>query len=422
MHHQWTDDDEALVKQNYLAGISAEATAVMLGITGPAVRGRISMFRDTGELPQTADGKRWMLPTANSDKGNSNPQQNFSQPPPDMGYEADRMENAVLKRQLDEANQRLNQIADEEVDHLESKSLSKPMDVVGKDPKAGKVIVESQWKDDYDPDKAWADAEKRGRRAIRKAVNNGVFDVSFEKGPIAISVISDQHIAPGSTCDFERLREDAELIRDTPGFYAVFGGDGVDNHIKHRSALIHAQSSPDQQWKLFDHYLQLFGDKILTIISGNHDAWTTQIGGVDFLGEIAKQNKICYAPAEARLNISVAGQEYKMMVRHQSGRFNSSLNQTHAVKRHYEYGTDLFDIGVICHHHEAACEAFIRHGLKRYAARPGSYQILSPYAHQYGYSRAIPTCPTFILFPKERRMIGFDDVKDAVWAWGNLEL
>jgi hypothetical protein len=418
MGHQWTDNDEALVKQNYLAGISAEETAAMLGTTGPTVRGRISKLRDTGVLPPTPEGKLHMRPTASYDKGNSNPQQNFSQPPANMNYEADKMESAVLRRELEEVNRKLRQ----EADHLESESLSKSMNVVSEDPKAGKVSVESQWKDDYDPVKAWESAEKRGRKAIRKAINNGVFDVNFEKGPIAISVISDQHIAPGSTCNFERLREDAELIRDTPGFYAVFGGDGVDNHIKHRSALIHAQSSPDQQWKLFDHYLQLFGDKILTIISGNHDAWTAQIGGVDYLGKIAEQNKICYAPAEARLNISVAGQEYKMMVRHQTGRFNSSLNQTHAVKRHYEYGTDLFDIGVICHHHEAACEAFIRHGLKRYAARPGSYQILSPYAHQYGYSRAIPTCPTFILFPEERRMIGFDDVKDAVWAWGNLEL
>ena len=418
MGHQWTDNDEALVKQNYLAGISAEETAAMLGTTGPTVRGRISKLRESGELPPTPEGKLHMRPTASYDKGNSNPQQNFSQPPANMNYEADKMESAVLRRELEEVNRKLRQ----EADHLESESLSKSMNVVSEDPKAGKVSVESQWKDDYDPVKAWESAEKRGRKAIRKAINNGVFDVNFEKGPIAISVISDQHIAPGSTCNFERLREDAELIRDTPGFYAVFGGDGVDNHIKHRSALIHAQSSPDQQWKLFDHYLQLFGDKILTIISGNHDAWTAQIGGVDYLGKIAEQNKICYAPAEARLNISVAGQEYKMMVRHQTGRFNSSLNQTHAVKRHYEYGTDLFDIGVICHHHEAACEAFIRHGLKRYAARPGSYQILSPYAHQYGYSRAIPTCPTFILFPEERRMIGFDDVKDAVWAWGNLEL
>ena len=422
MAHKWTDNDEALVKQNYLGGISAVETAAMLGTTGPSVRGRIAKFRRDGELPATPKGQHWMKPAPSTDRGSSNPQQNFSGPPVSMEQEVDKMESAVLRRQLEEANRKLNEAADAEIDDVESKPLSPTRITIGEDPKAGKVSVESQWKDDYDPVKAWESAEKRGKKAIRKAINNGVFDVNFEKGPIAISVISDQHIAPGSTCDFERLREDAELIRDTPGFYAVFGGDGVDNHIKHRSALIHAQSSPDQQWKLFDHYLQLFGDKILTIISGNHDAWTAQIGGVDFLGEIAKQNKICYAPAEARLNISVAGQEYKMMVRHQSGRFNSSLNQTHAVKRHYEYGTDLFDIGVICHHHEAACEAFIRHGLKRYAARPGSYQILSPYAHQYGYSRAIPTCPTFILFPEERRMIGFDDVKDAVWAWGNLEL
>ena len=203
MGHQWTDNDEALVKQNYLAGISAMETAAMLGTTGPTVRGRITKLRDTGVLPATPEGKLWMLRNASPVKGNSNPQQNFSQSPPDMNHEVDKMESAVLKRQLDEANHRLNQIADEEEDHLESKSLPKSMNVVGEDPKAGKVSVESQWKDDYDPDKAWASAEKRGRKAIRKAVNNGVFDVSFEKGPIAISVISDQHIAPGSTCDFE---------------------------------------------------------------------------------------------------------------------------------------------------------------------------------------------------------------------------
>jgi len=422
MARPWTESDTELVRQNYLNGISAVITAEQIQRSGPAVRGHISKLRLIGDLPRVPDGKMWHSPPDGSDNGNSGNPQNFSHQPVDMTHEADRMESAVLRRQLDEANQRLAEAAEEEADHSESNSLPESRVIVGEDPKAGKVSVIPQWNDDYDPDKAWASAEERGRKAIRKAIDSGTFDVNFEKGPIAISVISDQHIAPGSTCDFQRMREDAELIRETPGFYAVFGGDGVDNHIKHRSALIHAQSSPDQQWKLFDHYLQLFGDKILAIISGNHDAWTTQIGGVDFLGEIAKQNKICYAPAEARLQVSVGGQEYKMMIRHQTGRFNSSLNQTHAVKRHYEYGSELFDIGVICHHHEAACEMFVRHGLKRYAARPGSYQILSPYAHQYGYSRAIPTCPTFILFPESRRIIGFADVHDAVWAWGNLEI
>lgn len=301
-------------------------------------------------------------------------------------------ENAALKHQLKEMAGKLEEIK-------------------------GTVSIEEEWADEFDGPSEWARAERKGVSNIRKAQKRGKFNVSFDSGPIAISVISDQHIAPNTACDFVRMKEDAELIRNTPGFYAVFGGDGVDNHIKHRSAMIGSRTNPDEQWRLFDYYLQLFGDKILAVISGNHDAWTAQIGGVDYLSKLAEKNKICYAPAEARLNINVAGQEYKMVVRHQTGRFNSSLNQTHAVKRFYEYGEDTFDIGVIGHHHEAAVEMFIRHGLKRYAARPGSYQISSPYSHQYGFANAIPTCPTFILFPKERRMIGFADVRDAVWAW-----
>ena len=301
-------------------------------------------------------------------------------------------ENAALKHQLKEMAGKLEEIK-------------------------GTVSIEEEWADEFDGPSEWARAERKGVSNIRKAQKRGKFNVSFDSGPIAISVISDQHIAPNTACDFVRMKEDAELIRNTPGFYAVFGGDGVDNHIKHRSAMIGSRTNPDEQWRLFDYYLQLFGDKILAVISGNHDAWTAQIGGVDYLSKLAEKNKICYAPAEARLNINVAGQEYKMVVRHQTGRFNSSLNQTHAVKRFYEYGEEIFDIGVIGHHHEAAVEMFIRHGLKRYAARPGSYQISSPYSHQYGFANAIPTCPTFILFPKERRMIGFADVRDAVWAW-----
>ena len=280
--------------------------------------------------------------------------------------------------------------------------------------------VAPEWDDDWDGKDEWSRAEERGKKKIERATKQGRFDVSFPDGPIAISCISDQHIAPGTACDFKRMREDAELIRNTPGFYAVFCGDGVDNHLKHRSAMMHASSNPDEQWRLFDYYLQLFGDKILAIISGNHDAWTAQIGGIDYLSKLAEKRKVCYAPAEARLAVTVAGQEYKMVVRHQAGRFNSSLNQTHVVKRFYENNDEIFDIGVIGHHHEAAIEMFIRHGKKRYAARPGSYQITTPYAHQYGFGKSIPTCPTFVLFPGERRIIGFADVRDAAWCWGKV--
>ena len=121
------------------------------------------------------------------------------------------------------------------------------------------VTIESEWDDEWVGPKEWARAEVDGKKRIDKAVKRGRFKVDFNKGPIAICAISDQHIAKGTPCDFARMREDAELIRDTEGFYAVLGGDGVDNHIKHRAAMISAGSGPDDQRRLFDYYFQLFG-------------------------------------------------------------------------------------------------------------------------------------------------------------------
>ena len=268
--------------------------------------------------------------------------------------------------------------------------------------------------DSPDMDALWGLAETASEKKLKKIERQGVFDIHCDTDqPIAISFISDQHIAPNSSCDFVRMRADAELIRETDGLYACLAGDGVDNHIKHCAAIIAAQSTPDEQWMLFDWYLKLFAEKILVMICGNHDAWTAQVGGTDMLKHIADNNKLHYSPHAAFINLTLGSQEYHVAFRHQY-RFNSTLNQTHCVKQWYRMGEQPFDIGVIGHHHEAAIEAFQAHGSVRWAARPGAYQIQSAYSHQYGFNKAKPTCPTFILFPDKREIIGFWDVRHAV--------
>jgi len=121
---------------------------------------------------------------------------------------------------------------------------------------------------------------------------------------------------------------------------------------------------------------------------------------------------VFFAPDEVVLDLDVGGQPYRMKVRHQY-RFNSTFNQTHSVKRLWEMGEDAFDVGVICHHHTPALEPFLKHGLVRWAARPGSYQLTSGYARRYGHATAFPTCPTFVLWPGSRRIVGFLDVREA---------
>lgn len=265
-----------------------------------------------------------------------------------------------------------------------------------------------------DPETLWKHAEEDSARRIAYAHERSRFRVEFpENKPIAVCAISDQHIAPGTPVDFGRMRADAERIRDTDGLYAILGGDGVDNHIKHRAAVLAARSQPAEQWQLYEWYLSIFAPKIMCLISGNHDAWTDQFAGIDEVSRIAERQRLCYAPAEARMETVVGGQSYRLAIRHQY-RMNSSMNQTHAVKQWHRFGEETFDIGIVCHHHEAAVEVTDMYGEEKWFARPGSYQITSAYSRQFGYNSTYPTCPTFILFPGEREIVGFRNIRQAL--------
>ena len=263
-----------------------------------------------------------------------------------------------------------------------------------------------------DPAEAWAAAEIDSAKRIAFAKERSRFRVSFDEGPIAVAFTSDQHISPGNTVDFARMRADAELIRDTPGLYCCLGGDGVDNHILIRSAMMAARSQPHDQYRLYNYYLGILAEKVMAVISGNHDAWTDQVAGIDMVSSLADANKLCYSPAEARIECTVGGYPYKLAMRHQY-RFNSSFNMLHAVKQWYRMGDEPFDIGVICHHHEPEVGTFESHGMTRWAARPGAYQISSSYTRQYGWNSTYPTNPTFVLFPGVREVVPFQDMRRA---------
>jgi predicted phosphodiesterase len=265
------------------------------------------------------------------------------------------------------------------------------------------------------PEQLWAKAEKECDQRVEMIRKLGDFQVSFDEGPIGLSFISDQHIATNTSVMLRRMREDAQFIAATPGMYAVLAGDAVDNHIKHQGAIINSPSTPAEQWALYEFYLSIFAHRIAVVISGNHDFWTKQYAGIDVLAILTRHQKVAYAPHAAKLRIMVGNQSYLISVRHQY-KMNSSMNQTHSVKQLLRFGDELFDIGVIGHHHEAALEGFLSHGLERWAARPGSYQVATSYSRQYGWNDSTPTCPTFILYPNERRIDGYIDVRRAALA------
>lgn len=291
--------------------------------------------------------------------------------------------------------------------------VSKKCSVPPSEPRL-RVACEADEFPDPSPAELWDAAEKDAAQRIERVSRQSQFDAQIDDDkPIGLTFISDQHIAPGTPVDFKRMRLDAELVRETPGMYAILGGDGIDNHVKHRAAVLAARSQPDDQWRLFRHYLKIFGQKVLMVVAGNHDAWTNQFAGVDVLKMICQDVGYKYTGFGGTVRVQIGdGRTYTVAARHQY-RYNSSFNQTHAVKQWFRLGEEEFDIGCICHHHEAAVETFMARGLPRIAIRPGSYQITSAFSLQFGFNNSTPSCPSVILFPRERRMIPFTDVRDA---------
>jgi len=277
-----------------------------------------------------------------------------------------------------------------------------------------RLPVEGYDDDPFPAKEVWDRMEVENAKRIERALAQSKFKATLPSDrPSAICFVSDQHISGGNVIDLKRMRDDAVFIANTPNVFAVLGGDGVDNHIKHKSAIIAARSQPDDQWRLYNYYLEILAEKIAVVISGNHDAWTNQIASVDMVKWLAERNRIRYSPHHAFVEFVCGQHTYRVCVAHQY-RFNSQMNLTHTVKQMLNFGEHDFDIGCVCHNHEHAQESFIRRGLPRWVCRPGAYQITSDYSSQYGFPVTSPTCPTVVVFPDRRRFVGFDDVRDAV--------
>ena len=247
-----------------------------------------------------------------------------------------------------------------------------------------------------------AEHEKSDERIIKRETNL----------PIGICFLGDQHIGNEGT-NHKLMREDAEIIADTDGMYTIMGGDGWDNHIKHLAAIINAKSAPSDQIKMFLYYLSIFQNKIMAVISGNHEFWSKQVAGIDIVKILMERQAIVYNPHALKLTLIIGKQPYKVYIRHKT-RYNSSFNPTHTIKQLYRLGDWPFDIGFRGDEHEADIEEFRAHGLMRWAIRGGSYQVMSEFAEFKGYPRTLPISPTIILYPDHRRIDAYSDLRKAI--------
>lgn len=228
--------------------------------------------------------------------------------------------------------------------------------------------------DEYEHTKRWSVETKIGDVRTRHA--------ALPDEPYGIAFLSDLHFGSAYT-DYAQAKADAIAIASTPGLYAVFHGDGIDNWILPKMAgLQRGQAMPfDDEMKMFKEWLEMLGRKLLVVVAGNHDNWTYSLAGIDFLQNLVNPQTF-YDQHQAIFDIIAGSHRMRFAVRHK-WRGSSILNPTHGMER---AARDIdADVYVGGHTHIATlARYFTVRDRDRLAILTGTYKKWDTYGHALG--------------------------------------
>lgn len=224
--------------------------------------------------------------------------------------------------------------------------------------------------------------------------------------PVLIVFSSDWHCGHTS-CQMPRLRRDLELIRATPGCYAILGGDLLDNpntSVLSRG-MSHEQLAPLRiQKQLVEEATEYLGaENVLAMLLGNHDAWSIRTDDFDPIAYLCKRLGCPYLGAYGFVNVTLGAQTYRILAAHQF-RMRSSFNKTHQGKRLMDFMGSA-DVVFTGHTHDSAVEMTHIRQKPVFIGQAGSYLRSSRYSKALGFTPSSPEMPGALLFPHEHKVI-----------------
>ena len=225
--------------------------------------------------------------------------------------------------------------------------------------------------------------------------------IDLGKLPTAIAWLSDLHVGSTGT-DYDAIWNDTQIIASTPGMYAAFHGDGIDNWIVGKLQAIQRGQAVNhaQELIMFRYWLEAIHEKLLLVVSGNHDNWTKKMSGLDVIPSLLGETHVLYDPYETRVTITCGDGSWDVLVRHQ-WKWSSVFNPTHGIEVGYDRMTDPFDIGIGGHTHIGTLmRPFYRHGKERLAVLTGAYKRIDPFSKEVGFAETRSNgCGAIIFLP-----------------------
>lgn len=275
------------------------------------------------------------------------------------------------------------------------------------DEKEQPIIVESQGvpaHDQIDEREVYQRAVAEFRRTLQIEEMRANQFVAFNRGPVCIVFLGDQHFGDPGT-DIERAFTEARIIRNTPGMYAWTLGDMLNQFVigNLRRARDKARLSIGDEWALVRLYLRILAPKLLGSVAGNHENWSDLLIGIDYFRDTLAQIRpdCIYAAHDCRVKFIVGKARFPARIRHKWRGF-SMYNPTHGIERGEKFDTHDFVLGVGAHTHASGvARDFNVGGENGLAVLVGSYKRHDAYADSSGFPRPNRSTAVAVIFDDE---------------------
>lgn len=246
------------------------------------------------------------------------------------------------------------------------------------------------------------------RKLSRKLEN---VEYSSKAKFIALLGISDLHYG-NVNVNMDYVDRLLNFVMNEPRAYCFLNGDIIDNwvEISPKGGVYEQTVPPALQKEIMIEKLKPLKDKILAIVTGNHEARSGRAGEQNPTEQMAKELDIPYLGPGGRINLTLNKNTYKIHIRHKY-RYNSSFNPCHSCGRLVENLDSEADVVCIGHNHDPAIEVRYKAGKKRSFVRFGSSMPSTMYSETLGFQKTALKAPTLILSGEEFLHHPFMDIE-----------
>lgn len=221
-------------------------------------------------------------------------------------------------------------------------------------------------------------------------------------GPYGVALIGDPHIDnPG--CNLALLLEHTRLIAKTEGMFAICVGDLQDNWIGRLARLWAGQGiSAAESQVLVDGWLKSYQHKLLALVLGNHDCWSSSMHGVNPTDWIKARGTVQDAHG-VRLRLTTDDGDVRTINARHDFPGRSQYNAAHGPNKSLLFGL-RDDVAVAGHTHEFGMGVRLNPETRTpmHAVRLGSYKHSDEYAKTLGLlDNNVTECAVLMVDPDE---------------------